>query len=170
MAKKEDPKEIGDVVARVLRELGVGRVTSELKVFEVWEEALGETLAKNLRPVAFMQGVVVAAVPDSAWLQEMHFLKDEVKRKLNRAMGGSVVRDVRFKLGAARDTAEAEDAPSPWRRGDSDSGGEEIELPEEVVKMAESAVASIPDRKLKEQVRRALLATARRNLREGEEI
>jgi len=157
----DPPKKIGDIVNKVLKNWGLGRKGKEQQVFQVWKEALGEPLASNLRPLFIAQGSLVIGVRDSAWMQELQFMKKEIKQKLNRKLGPGTVREVRFKISGFEDKDSEEESQPPAK---------EVVLPPELVKEAEEAVSVIPDPRLREQVLNTLLASAKRQIEEEGEF
>jgi hypothetical protein len=155
------PKPLGELLNRLLRNWGLDRVSREREVFTRWAEALGEQLAHNIRPVAIHHGVLVVAVKDSVWLQELQFMKDDLKKKLNRVLGKGGIHDLRFKIGAWDD-----DPAEPVSGAREPSPAPPLELDPATIALANDAASVIKDPILRDQVRRALLATARRHDRD----
>ena len=158
--KSRPPRAVSELVSRILENWDMGRLTREQRVFLVWEEALGPALARTTRPVAVHHGSLIIAVKDSAWLQELQFMKPEIVRKLNRVLGRGAIRELRFKIGSWQDEAP------PGKGGEQENGEAPPDLDPAVVEEAKSAVAVIPDPRLREQVLKALLASARKEARE----
>lgn len=159
--RRGDPKPVDEVVARLLRALGLDRFSREQEVFTRWEEALGLPLASHMKPVAVHNGSLVVAVRDSAWMQELQFMREEIKKKLNKTLGKGVISSIRFKAGSW------DDAPTV---GAVEEKRPEVTLPAEVEAEARAAVGCIADPALREQALNVLLASARINSREdGEE-
>lgn len=152
------PKPIKNVVRGVLKSWGLGRLSSEQRVFEVWKEAMGEPLCRHARPVAIHNGTLVIAARDSAWMQELQFMKGEIKKKLNRHLGPKVIHDVRFKIGSWKD----EDGEKDGEAEEAVALNDGPELDPSVVAQAEAAASVISDPRLREQMLRTLLASAGR--------
>ncbi|HUT55693.1 MAG TPA: DUF721 domain-containing protein [bacterium] len=158
--KSHPPRAVQELVNKILDDWGMARLSREQRVFLVWDEALGSTLARTTRPAAVHHGSLIVAVKNSAWLQELQFMKPEIIKKLNRVLGKGVIREVRFKIGSWPDEAPPGKA--------EEQGGEEgpAELDPAVVEEARAAVAAIADPRLREQVFKTLLASARKDARE----
>lgn len=138
----------------MLRDWGLGQLSKEQEVFRVWEQALGDNLAVNSRPVAVHHGYLVVAVKDSAWMQELQFMRGEIVKKLNQVLGKGVIREVRFKLGS-------------WDDDRKEAGGGAEEAGDEpfdpgLIREAEEAASVIADPRLREQVIRTLVKSASR--------
>lgn len=87
----------------------------EARVWEVWQEAVGEQIASRAKPLSFRDGVLTVAVSGSAWLQQLSLMKPEIIQNLNEAAGEAIVRDIFFKQGKISAT-EKEPAPLPRKK------------------------------------------------------
>ena len=97
--KKADPVHIASILNCALRAFNQ-QIDGELaRVWRIWDEAVGETIAQNARPSAFKGRLLYVDVTSSPWLQQLHFLKNDVISMLNDALGGRVVEDIKFKIG-----------------------------------------------------------------------
>jgi predicted nucleic acid-binding Zn ribbon protein len=59
-------------------------------------------VAANTLPAAFRQQLLLVNVSSSVWIQELRFKKEDIIRKLNDAVGKSVVSEITFKVGPIR--------------------------------------------------------------------
>ena len=59
-----------------------------------WDAVVGPTLARHARPERLRRGVLVVAVDSPEWMQELQFLKRDLRERLNARLGRSAVRDV----------------------------------------------------------------------------
>ena len=49
-----------------------------------WKQLAGEEIAKSASPVQFKNKELILALPDSTHLQEMHFAKETLRKKINK--------------------------------------------------------------------------------------
>ena len=94
------------------------------------------------------------AVKSSAWIQELSLMRDEIKKRLNQALGPGVIQELRFKIGAWEDESVPVEEAGPGERP--------ADLGPALVEEARNAARVIPDPRLREQVIQALLASAKR--------
>ena len=87
---------LAGVLPRVLRQLGLEEGLLGWRAVHEWERAVGPRVARHTRAVAFREGVLQIEVEGSAWMQELGFLKTDLMRKINRHLGGRLVRNIRF--------------------------------------------------------------------------
>jgi len=90
---------VANIIDTVLRNCHGGEGQNARIVWTFWDRIVGKDLACNAQPAAFKQRILVVHVSSSAWLQELHFQKKELIRRLNEAAGNRVLDDIRFKIG-----------------------------------------------------------------------
>lgn len=84
----------------MLRELGLEQRVKVGQFFSLWEEIVGEQIARHARPVEYRRGVIVVSVDSSAWLAELsQYMKPELLEKLRRRSGSITIKDVKFRIG-----------------------------------------------------------------------
>jgi predicted nucleic acid-binding Zn ribbon protein len=76
----------------------------------VWPQAVGEVIAAQAHPSAERQGVVTVTCSSSVWAQELTLMGPDLRGRLNGALGGELVRELRFRAAPAGAWAQA---PSP---------------------------------------------------------
>jgi predicted nucleic acid-binding Zn ribbon protein len=89
------------LMQNVQNPLAVGYLRLKLEV--QWEETVGSRLAKMTAPAAFQDGILEIWVAHSAWMQELWFVKDEIRSKVNKTLAlpaesPGFCREVRFTL------------------------------------------------------------------------
>jgi hypothetical protein len=71
-------------------------------VWNVWSEVVGEIIAARAEPVRIEDGKLSVRVSDSSWMQELQFLKDEIRTRINERLRALVVRDIYLVLGRVK--------------------------------------------------------------------
>ena len=69
------------------------------RVQEVWERAAGSVIAVEARPTAERDGVLTVTCAAAVWAQELDLMAGELLAKLNAALGGEHLRELRCKTG-----------------------------------------------------------------------
>jgi len=90
---------IGSVIRDMLNNHRLETDTSLVRVWDIWEQAVGEVVAANTRPAAFKGNLLIVNATSSSWLQQLRFLKPEIIHKINHLIGGVPVKDIKFKIG-----------------------------------------------------------------------
>lgn len=91
---------IGEALARVLQQYRPATDPFMIQVWNVWESAVGASIAANARPVAFKGELLLVHVSSSTWLHHLRILEKEIISKINAALGCSSVGAIKWKVGA----------------------------------------------------------------------
>ena len=90
---------IGDILKRVTRKLGIDAKMREQTVFSVWDETVGKQIARHARPAHIRKGRLTVLVENSGYIQEYSFLKKELQKKLNAMTDKDVIKEIIFRIG-----------------------------------------------------------------------
>ena len=92
------PEAVAELLPSVLDDVGLGATSDAVRLVRVWDEALGELFAANCRPEGLRNGVVVARVRDSAWMQRIQLEKPRILKRLTEALD-EPPHDIRLLIG-----------------------------------------------------------------------
>jgi predicted nucleic acid-binding Zn ribbon protein len=91
---------IGSVIDKILHS-HVPRTAAEItRIDRMWDKIVGEIIAENTRPAALKEKTLLVYVNSSPWLHHLHFLKEEIVRKVNDTLGEDLIEDILFKIGS----------------------------------------------------------------------
>lgn len=97
--KAADLTPIKGILTQVLRECRGSFQQDPDLLGQIWDRAVGATIARNAQPAAFKQRLLVVHVSSSVWLQELFFQKSALIERVNAAAGREILEDIRFKIG-----------------------------------------------------------------------
>ena len=127
---------LGAVLEKSLKRLELGTRLDEYGVWPVWNEVVGEPIARNAQPEKIRNGTLFVRVTSPVWMQQLQYMKEMIAEKLNHRLRADIVRNIFFVVGAVapQDTAkqktfESADAPTPPAAA-SDEFLDSIEDPE----------------------------------------
>lgn len=89
---------LGEILASLSGPKGLPFDLKDAEIWQVWEEVVGPVIASNARPSLIRNGVLTIGVRQPIWLQELKFMAEDIRGKLNERLGREAVRDIRFKL------------------------------------------------------------------------
>jgi hypothetical protein len=114
MAKKDPQVErLGEVLNKSLKRLQLAPRLDEYGVWPVWNDVVGNPIARNAQPEKIRNGTLFVKVTSPVWMQQLQFMKGLITEKLNQRLGTPVVRNIFFVVGrVATDAAEAEGQPA----------------------------------------------------------
>lgn len=93
------PAPLGGILQKALEAASVDVDLNRLRLWERWTDLVGSTIAENARPAAIKGRLLVVHVSSAPWMQQLHYLKNELMGKLNSALGKESVRGISFKIG-----------------------------------------------------------------------
>lgn len=100
--KQKEFVHISGIVDNLLKTLRSEPDKEMLRVWSLWDNAVGKTIAENARPAAFKGKLLVVHVISSTWLHQLQFLKKEITTKVNNALGNELIEEIVFKIGSIK--------------------------------------------------------------------
>jgi hypothetical protein len=153
--KRSSPVPVSSLLEWILKEFNLKTGLKAHKVFEIWDEVVGETIAKKARPEVIRNRVLVVKVNSSPWIQELQFMKEMIKGKLNEKIGENVIDDLFFQLGSIQ--VEKEEPVTPplkdWH---------EVTLPKKELREVEKSLKGLNDPDLKSILKGILVSQKKR--------
>jgi predicted nucleic acid-binding Zn ribbon protein len=103
MAEKKknikDFEHVGSIINSLLKQCRPESDRELVKVWNLWDSAVGNSIAENTMPAAFKDRLLVVHVASSTWMQHLQFFKADIIKKINDVLGGDIVEDIKFKIG-----------------------------------------------------------------------
>ena len=84
---KSRPQALGELVNRVLADLGAGATARAVRIADRWEEAVGAEIARHSQPVAIRGEVLEVSVDTSVWCQQLQLRTPEILAALRQVNG-----------------------------------------------------------------------------------
>jgi hypothetical protein len=104
------PSPVGDVLGRVLQRVDPEQQLRVYAIWTFWNDEVGDPIARRAQPARFRDGVLFVTVASHSWMQELHFLKDSLRDRLNARLGADLVRDVVLVSGTVENEREVPQA------------------------------------------------------------
>ena len=93
---RSNPKQIGNVLEKLFRDLGLNRRLKQYDVLTQWGEIVGETLARVSEAKRIDNGILFVRVKSSAWRNELALRKREIIKKICSRTPRGTIKDIRF--------------------------------------------------------------------------
>ncbi|OQY08263.1 MAG: hypothetical protein B6I22_01235 [Desulfobacteraceae bacterium 4572_123] len=93
------PVAIGRILPRVLQSCRGHSDQTLIRVWDLWDAAVGAVIAADAQPEAFKGKILIVKVSSSTWIHHLQFLKKDIIVKINDALGQDLVEEIKFKIG-----------------------------------------------------------------------
>lgn len=93
------PVHIGSFINEVLFSCRSEVENGIFEIWDMWASLVGEVIANDSKPAAFKKKILIVHVSDSAWIQQLQFLKKDIIKSINDFSGKTLVEDIKFKIG-----------------------------------------------------------------------
>lgn len=138
MMQGKPPFGLGSLITDSLQRLNLERQLKEHSCLMVWDEVVGEKVSGAAQPEFVRDGKLFVITKSPVWANELTFYKSDIITRLNKRIGGQVVKDIIFKAGRLASKSRKTAAAPPDK-----SRQEEIQLTrqelEEVKNTAQAA-------------------------------
>jgi hypothetical protein len=160
---KEGLMGIRPILEKALKKFDLEIRIKEGKIWEVWDNVVGSTVARNAQPESIRGRVLFVIVSSSAWMQQLQFLKEKIIEKLNQSLGKTLVKSISFRLGTLPSTDPVESEPKK-------ESPPSLDLDQESLKKIEETVSSLRDEATKDLVKSLMVKEAKfKKFRRGRE-
>ena len=113
----ERASKIADLLGDVLKRVDPEQQMRVYSIWKFWADEVGELIARRAQPSRFRNGILFVTVATQSWMQELQFMKETIRERLNARLGTDLVRDIFFVSGKVEHAApdEAGEAPLSGR-------------------------------------------------------
>ena len=94
--RRSNTQTIGEALSAFLRESGLDKPVYEHQLMERWPEVVGEMAAKLTYKLEVRDGVLYVRLRSAALKAQLFELRHDVVRRLNEAVGITVIHDIRL--------------------------------------------------------------------------
>lgn len=94
MKKKNNQQELGDVVRQLVDYYGLGAKLDEINIGHLWDENMGQMIAKHTNNIYLHDKTVVIELDSPALRNELAYGKEKIKKMINDGLGKDVVEEV----------------------------------------------------------------------------
>jgi len=140
---------IDDILQKLLKIHKIPLRLEDRRLQDVWSQAVGPRIAAQTRADSIRRAVLFIKVANSAWMQQLHFMKEEIINKFNLLNNKEPVRDIFFSIGEIP-------APAVSPKNQDLAVGGISALKARDKKMIESSLSTVADQELREILERTM--------------
>lgn len=97
MARGKPPRNLTSVMVDMYRKIGMTEAYEQFRTLQIWEQVVGETIAKVTSVEKLTDGDLFVRVRNPSWRMELNFRKKDIATRLNEAVGSEIVRTIIFR-------------------------------------------------------------------------
>ncbi len=90
---------LGNILSKSFKNLGLETKFAQQQIMDQWDDIAGEKIGSVSAPQYFKFRTLFIKVIDPAWLQQLVFLEDKIKDKINKRAKKELVQKIYFKVG-----------------------------------------------------------------------
>ena len=151
--------QVSDVLSAILTKRNLRSKIEDCKVIEIWPDVVGEPIAVKTKAVGLRKGALKVVVSDHGWLQQLQFLKEEIRTRLNKSLGRTVVREFYFYVGEVDTPQKPEPELSEQMKWAALSGKDK--------RLIDKAADLINDEEIKKAVKKVMIKERKRKMIAG---
>ncbi|MHB8137065.1 MAG: DUF721 domain-containing protein [Smithellaceae bacterium] len=148
---------IGEILFSALKKQGLAAKLEENAIIKLWPKAVGAQIDAQTQPDSWRAGTLFVKTTSSVWVQQLHFMKEDIRQKLNELAGKSAIKEIHFTVGYS---------PAPQKTGRNAVSSRKIILKERDKKMIAECTETLADPELAEIIKRVMKAEISRRRQE----
>jgi predicted nucleic acid-binding Zn ribbon protein len=90
---------MGDFLPKLLKSKKLAVDILDYRITDVWYRAVGPQISAQTIPVKFKNHTLYVNVSTPAWMQQLHFMKQEILDKVYAEWGNDEIRNIHFAIG-----------------------------------------------------------------------
>ena len=98
---------IGEILFAAFKRRGMAAKLEENSIFKFWPQAVGEKIALQTQPDSLRNKTLFVKTTSSVWVQQLHFMREEILNQLNKLSGKKLIKEIRFVVGHSPVTEKA---------------------------------------------------------------
>jgi len=114
----------------------------DARIWKIWDRVVGKEIAEHARPSTINRGILLVKVTDSVWVQELEFMAETIKDKLNSRLRTDTVRKIRFKVGTPQESRQIRKSESKQEIGQRATTEEQKEMSEILARVKDKELRS----------------------------
>lgn len=107
------PSRLGDLLDPAARRAGISDGAKTGAVWAKWRSIVGPDIAGHAEPSSLRNGVLRIRADSPAWATELGYMGEEIRSRVNEAVGARLVDEVRVWTGPGRIRTEPRATPTP---------------------------------------------------------
>jgi predicted nucleic acid-binding Zn ribbon protein len=96
LRQRRSPEQIGGTLLSLIDRFDAEGHFDLLRLVKAWPQTVGEAIARRTEVASLKFHVATIKVSGAMWIQELNLMKLQILERLQAAIGGDAVREIRF--------------------------------------------------------------------------
>tara|TARA_B100000287_G_scaffold309711_1_gene292977 strand:- start:50 stop:325 length:276 start_codon:yes stop_codon:yes gene_type:complete len=84
------------IIEKAIEGAGIKSALNQESAVILWDAVVGKTVSSVTKAERVESGTLIVRVETSVWRQELHMQKNEITKKINKKIGTTAIKDIRF--------------------------------------------------------------------------
>ena len=89
-------KHLKKAIEEAIETTGIKSALKQEAAVLLWDSIVGEVVSSVAKAERVESGMLIVKVETPVWRQELHMQKEEIINKINKKIGTSAIREIRF--------------------------------------------------------------------------
>ena len=156
--RKTPLKRLGGVVNETINDLGFTYKILMHQAASKWDEVVGEHIAKASAVETVRDGILFVCCKNSVWCNELMLHKEDIIKRLNKAVGSKIIKEIRF---TSRGFRAVKEKAANASQSSVVKGLNKIALDIQETQKISKITQSIPSKELSSRIQKAIISAKR---------
>ncbi|HLF62314.1 MAG TPA: DUF721 domain-containing protein [Saprospiraceae bacterium] len=94
MTMRKNDQKIGEILSALVQDPKFKPKLYQKKIEQTWQDVMGVWINRETRSLRVKDGTLTIKISSSALREELHFMRDKIKEKINGMLGEEFIKDV----------------------------------------------------------------------------
>jgi len=89
-------EQLKKAIQKVIIESGFERAIQQQEAVSIWGDVVGDVISKVTNAISVDKGVLIVKTESATWRQELYMQKKDITDKINKKIGSTAIKEIRF--------------------------------------------------------------------------
>lgn len=94
MTMRKNDQKLGDILSTLVRDPKFKPKLYQKKIEQTWQDMMGVWINRETRSIRVKDGTLTIKISSSALREELHFMRDKIKERINGMLGEEFIKEV----------------------------------------------------------------------------
>ena len=94
MAMRKNDQKIGEIIGSLMQDPKYKPKLYQKKIEQTWQDMMGVWVGRETRSIRVKDGVLTLRISSSALREELHFMREKIKERINAMLGENFIQEV----------------------------------------------------------------------------